>query len=82
MADAVHYGVAQVDVWRAHVDPGAQDAGAVWKLAGLHALEKVQVFFDGPISIGAVCARFGQGAAVGADFFLAEIVDVGMAILD
>ena len=43
--DAVHHRVAHVQVGRGHVDLGAQRARAVGKLAGLHALEQVQVLF-------------------------------------
>jgi hypothetical protein len=46
VADAVDGRVAQVDVGRGHVDPGAQDVGAVGELAGLHALEEVHVLGD------------------------------------
>jgi hypothetical protein len=66
VADAVDGRVAQVDVGRGHVDLGAQDVGAVGELAGLHALEQIQVLGDAAVAVGAVLARLGQRAAVGA----------------
>ena len=80
--DAVHDGVAHVDVGRGHVDFGAEDAGAVGEFAGLHASEEVEIFFDGAVAIGAVFAGLGEGAAVLADFVGGEVVDVGFAGLD
>ena len=59
MANAVHHGVPQIDVGRTHVDLGSQDPCAVGKFAGLHSLEQIQVFGNGPIAIGAVTARLG-----------------------
>ncbi len=37
--DAIHHRIAQVDVGRGHIDPGAQHSGAVGELASAHALE-------------------------------------------
>ncbi len=62
--DAVHDGIAHVEVRRGHVDFGAQGARAVGEFAGLHALEQIEIFFDGAIAIGAVFAGLGEGAAV------------------
>ena len=39
--DPVENGVAQVDVWRGHVDPRSQDSRPVGELAGPHPLEQV-----------------------------------------
>jgi hypothetical protein len=55
--DAVHHRVAQVEVGRGHVDLGAQGAAAVGELAGLHALEQVEVLLDGAVAVGAGAAR-------------------------
>ena len=54
--DAVHDGIAHVEVRRRHVDFGAQRAGAVGEFAGLHAREEIEIFFDGAIAIGALLA--------------------------
>ena len=80
--DAVHDGVAHVEVGRRHVDLGAQGACAVGEFAGLHAREEVEIFLDGAIAIGAVLAGFGEGAAVLADLVGGEVADVGLAGLD
>ena len=80
--DAVHHRVAHVEVGRRHVDFGAQGAGAVGEFAGLHALEQVQILFDGAVAIGAFLAGFGEGAAVLAHFLGGEIADVGLAVSD
>ena len=77
--DAVHHRVAHVEVGRGHVDLGPQGARAVGKFAGLHALEQVEVLFDGAVAIGAVLARLGQRAAVLAHFLGGQIADVGLA---
>ncbi len=55
---------------------------AVGELAGLHAGEEVEIFFDGPVAVGAVLAGLGEGAAVLADLVGGEVVDVGLAGLD
>ena len=77
--DPVEDGVAQVDVRRGHVDPGAQDAGAVRELAAPHPLEQVEALLDGPVAPRAVPAGLGQRAAVLADLVGREVVDVGVA---
>ena len=80
--DAVHDGIAQVEIGRRHVDLGAQGSRAVGKFAGLHALEQIQIFFDRSVAIGAFLAGFGQRAALLADFVADQIADVGLAGLD
>ena len=70
--DAVEHGIAQVDVARGHVDLGAQHARAVGELAGAHAAEQVEVLLHGALAEGAVPARLGQRAAVGAHLLLAS----------
>ena len=57
--DAVHHRVAHVQVWRSHVNFGAQNSGAVGKIAGPHAFEQLQVFFYRAVAIRAVLARLG-----------------------
>ena len=80
--DAVHQRIAQVQVWRRHVDLGAQRARAVRKFAGAHALEQVEVLFDAAIAIGAFFAGLGERSAILANFFGAQVADVGLALLD
>ena len=80
--DAVHDGVAHVEVGRRHVDFGAEGAAAIGELAGLHAGEEVEIFFDAAIAVGALLAGFGGGAAVLADLVGGEVADVGLAGFD
>jgi hypothetical protein len=80
--DPVEHRVAQVDVWRGHVDPCPEHPGAVRELARAHALEQVEALLDRPLPPGAVRARLGQGAAMPADLVGGEVIDVGLADLD
>ncbi len=80
--DAIHHRVAQVYIGRGHVDLGAQDLGAVRKLAGFHAREEVEVFFDRTLAVGAVFAGIFEGATVFADLVGGLVVDIGQAFFD
>ena len=80
--DAVHDGVAQVEVGRRHVDFGAERARAIGELAGLHAREEVEILFDAAIAVGALLAGFGGRAAVLADLVGGQVADVGLAGFD
>ena len=80
--DAVHDRIAQVEVGRGHVDFGAQHARAVGEFALAHALEEVEIFFDGAVAVRAFFAGLGERAAILADFVGAQIVDVGLAVFD
>jgi len=82
VADAVDCRVAQVDVGARHVDPGTQDVGAFGELAGAHAGEEVEVLLYAAVAIGAVLARLGERAAVGAHLLGRLRVDIGLAGLD
>ncbi len=57
-------------------------ARAVRKLAGLHAREQIEIFFDRTIAIRAFLARLGQRAAIFADFVGAQVIHVSFAGLD
>ena len=80
--NAIHHRVAQVEIGRRHVDFGAQRARAIGKLAGLHALEQIEILFHRAIAIGALFARLGEGAARLAHFFGAQIANEGFAVAD
>ncbi len=43
--DAIHDGIAQIEVLRRHVNLGAQGARAIGEFARVHALEQIEVFF-------------------------------------
>ncbi len=80
--DAVHDRVAQVEVGRGHVNPGAERPRAVRELAGAHLRKEVQVLLDGAVAVRAVLARPGQRAAMGADLVGGQVADVGLALSD
>ncbi len=80
--DAVEHGIAQIDVAGRHVDPGAQHARAVGKLAGLHAAKQIEVFRHRAVAKRAVLTGFGQRAALEPDLLLRLVVDIGMASAD
>ena len=82
VADAVDRRVAQVDVGARHVDPGAQDVRALGEFAGAHACEQVEILGHAAIAVGAVLARLGQRAAVGAHLLGRLRVHIGLAGLD
>ena len=78
MEDAVHHRIAHVQVRRSHVDFGAQSSRAIWKLAGPHALEQVQVLLDRTVAIRAVLAGLSQAAAILAHFLGRQIVHISV----
>ena len=41
MQDAVHHGIAHIQVRRSHIDFGTQHACAVGEFAGFHAFEQI-----------------------------------------
>ena len=64
MQNAIHHRIAHVQIRRRHVDLGAQGTRAVGKFALPHALEEIEIFFDGTIAIRAVLAGLSQRAAI------------------
>ena len=76
--DAVHDGVAEVDVGMRHVDFGAEHLGAVGEFAVLHAHEEL----DGAVAEGAVASGLVGGSAGVADFVGGLVVDVGETLAD
>ena len=82
VADAVDRRVAQVDVARAHVDLDAQGARAVGELAGAHAPEQVEVFFDAALAERRIAAGFRERAAIRAYLLGGQVADEGLAVGD
>ena len=82
MTYSVQRRVSHIDVRRGHVDLRTQDVRTILELASLHALEQVQVFFDGPATVRTVLARLGQCTAVLADFLGAQAVNIGLTHFD
>ena len=77
-------GSRMFEVRRAQVDLGAEGAGAVGKLAGLHAAKQVEVLLDGAIAIRAIpWPVFGSRPPRYCGHLLAgEVADIRLAGLD
>ena len=82
VADPVQHRVAHVHVLRLEVDLRAQHVRAFLELARAHAREQVQALCDGPLAVGAGLPLLVEVAAVLADLFLGQAVDVRLALLD
>jgi hypothetical protein len=82
MQDAIHHGIAQVDVAGSHVDLGAQHARAVREFTGPHAAEQIEIFLHASVAERTVLARLGQCAAVDAHLGRRLVVDIGLAGAD
>ena len=80
--DAVHDGIAEIEVGRRHVDFGAEGACAIGEFAGFHAREEVEIFFDAAIAIGALGAGLGERAAVLTDLVGGQVADIRLAGFD
>ena len=80
--DAIHDGIAQVQVRRPHVDLGAQRSCSIRKLTRLHASEQIQILFHGSVAIRALLPRLGQRAALLANLIWRQIVYVRFSSLD
>ena len=78
---AVHDRIAELHVRVSHVDLSTEHLSAVGELASFHPFEEVEVLLDGAVTPGAVLARLGDGAAVGADFFERLVVDISETLL-
>src|SRR5690606_38703991 len=79
MADTVHDRVAHIDIGRTHIDLGAQGHAAIGVLAVGHFAQQLDGLLGRAVAPGRVHAFFSQGATVGAHFFGALLVNVGMA---
>ena len=67
--DSVHHRIAHIDIWRGHIDLGAQCHGALINRTLLHLLEKREALFRRSLAVGAVFTRFGQCAPILAHIF-------------
>jgi len=80
--DAVDGGIAEVEVWRGHVDFGAYDIGSFCVVAVSHLVEKIEVFFCGVLASGRFFAGLGGDTAILFEGFLGEVADVGITLFD
>ena len=77
----INDGVAQVHIWRGHVDFCAQTLLSVRVFARLHLAEQPQVFLDGTVSVRALRARFRERAARRADLFGGKVAYERFSVL-
>ena len=82
MENTINDRVTHVDIWACHVDFGTQDLFAIGIFPSLHFFKKAQVFFDAAVTVRAFLAWRIEGAAIFLDFFLRQIIDIGLAQLD
>ena len=82
LQDAVHDGVAHLQVGVRHVDLGAQGAAALLELAGAHAREQVEVLLDRAVAVGARRPGHAGAAALLAHLGERQVAHVGGALLD
>ena len=80
--NAVEHRIAHHDKAGRHIDFGAQAGFTLGEFAVAHFFEQRQVLFDAAVAIGAVFARRGQGAAIFADLFRRQLVDIGQTFID
>src|SRR5262245_35642559 len=76
--NAIKDRIAEIDIARGHVNLGTQNPRAIGKLAGPHAAEQVEVFFDAAVPEWAVLAWLGQGAPIDAHLFRGLIVNISL----
>ena len=74
--------VPHIQVGGAHIDFGTQHLAALRELALAHAHKQVQVFLHGAVAVGALFARLGEGATVGAHFLRRQLTNKGLAFFD
>ena len=80
--DPVDNRIPHVEIWRSHIDLGAQHMAALGKLAILHPFEQIEVLLDTAVAVGALLAGFGQGAAILPYFFRRQLADIGLVLFD
>ena len=82
VSDSVDNGVAHIDVGRSHINLCAEGLFAVGKFACGHSCEKVKVFFNRAVTVGAVFAGLGKSASVFSDFVCGKVANVCLAVFD
>ena len=82
MSNTVNYRIAQIDIWRGHVNFRPQDMFPIPKLTCPHLREQLSVFINVAIAIGAIGSGFCQGAAMLSNFFRIKAIHVSQALFD
>ena len=80
--DTVHDGIAQVDIWRCHVDLCAERFCSVRKLSFAHARKEVEILINSAIPIGTVFAGLCQRTASLANLICVEIAHVCFSLFN
>ena len=79
---AINYGVAQIYVWRLHINLSAKAFFAVGELARRHTVEQIEVFLDRAVAVRAVLAGGVKIASVFAYLRRCQIIDIRLAHVD
>ncbi len=82
LLDAIHQGVAQLEVLRRHVDLRAQHGGAVGQLARAHLSEECEVLLHRAVPMRPVLSGVMEVASRGPNGLEVALVDVGQPLLD
>ena len=82
LADPVEDRVTHMDIGRSHIDLCPKHMASIFEFPFTHALEKVQILFNGSIPEGTVASRFGQGASVFPNLLCAQAVDISLSPAD
>lgn len=77
--DPIQGRVSHVYVGGRHVDFGAQGFASVFEFTGAHACEEVEIFFHGPIAVGAFFTGTGGCSTCTHEIFGRKIADEGFA---
>jgi hypothetical protein len=80
--DSIQHRIAEIDVWRRHVDFGSQHVRPVREFAVAHPTQKIEILIYRAVPVGALLSRFGQRASVLSHLVGSETVDVGRTCLD
>ena len=68
LTNPINNRVAQIDVWRGHINFRPQHFAALIKLTVAHSLKQCQVFFWTAIAERTITARLGKGATIFSGF--------------
>ncbi len=78
-ADPVQHRVAQVQVRRGHVNPGAEHVRAIIELPGPHPSEQIKILGRRPVAVRALPARLCQGSPVRTHLLGRQAVNIGVS---
>jgi hypothetical protein len=82
VTDSIQQRVAQPNVGRSHINPGAQRPRAIRKLARFHPREQIEIFLQAAIAPRAVFARAIRRATIRIRIRRRQIAHIRLALLD